>query len=173
MIEREERVAAVIDAAGGKVIGRVRMQKIFYLLDQLGFDSGFDFEYHHYGPYSRDLDNAIGDAKAFDLIKEETQNRANDGVRYSIFKLSEGFGGKDEVFEKMPRENVQQQLKLFDEVSITVLELAATIRWLVADEAVSDWRAEIVRRKGVKTENGRLEKAISLLKKLDLAPVGA
>jgi uncharacterized protein YwgA len=58
MIEPEDKVAAVVDAAGGTLVSRVRLQKTVYLLDQLGFSSEFEYEYHHYGPYSRDLDNA-------------------------------------------------------------------------------------------------------------------
>jgi hypothetical protein len=41
MTEREDIVSAVIAAAGGELIGRVRLQKTVYLLDRLGLDSGF------------------------------------------------------------------------------------------------------------------------------------
>jgi len=60
-MEREQIVAAVVAAARGPLIGRVRLQKTVYLLDRVGLNSGFDYEYHHYGPYSRDLDNATAD----------------------------------------------------------------------------------------------------------------
>jgi len=70
MIEPEDKVAAVVDAAGGTLVSRVRLQKTVYLLDQLGLGSGFEFEYHHYGPYSRDLDIATGDARALGVVRE-------------------------------------------------------------------------------------------------------
>jgi hypothetical protein len=54
--------------------------------------------------------------------------------------------------------------------SSTVLELAATIHWLVYTEKVSDWETELVRRKGVRTERGRMKEAIELLGKLALSP---
>lgn len=63
--EPEDRVVEIVNAAGGRLVSRVRLQKIAYLLEKLGAESGFRFSYHHYGPYSRDLDNAILDAEAF------------------------------------------------------------------------------------------------------------
>ena len=62
MREREDIVAAIVAAAGGRLTSRVRLQKVVYLLDRLGLHSGFDFDYYNYGPYSRDLDNATVDA---------------------------------------------------------------------------------------------------------------
>ena len=44
MMEREEIVAAVVAAAGGQLIGRVRLQKAVYLLERLGLNSGFEFD---------------------------------------------------------------------------------------------------------------------------------
>ena len=43
MKEREDIVAAVVEAAGGTLIGRVRLQKAVYLLDRLGLESGLSF----------------------------------------------------------------------------------------------------------------------------------
>lgn len=34
-------MSAIVDSAGGKLVSRVRLQKIAYLLDQLGMESGF------------------------------------------------------------------------------------------------------------------------------------
>ena len=88
MMEREEIVVALLKAAGGQLVGRVRLQKVVYLLDQLGLESGFRYDYHHYGPFSRDLDNAVADAEAFGLVDEKFGRRQVDGARYSIFKLT-------------------------------------------------------------------------------------
>jgi hypothetical protein len=49
-----------------------------------------------------------------------------------------------------------------------VLELAATIDWLASQEQVSDWRSELVRRKGVKAERSRVERAERLLHDLNM-----
>ena len=50
MQEREKAVADIVAATGGRLVSRVRLQKLAYLLDQLGARSGFNYIYHHYGP---------------------------------------------------------------------------------------------------------------------------
>jgi hypothetical protein len=79
-------VAEVVRAAGGSVYGRVRLQKMFYLIDRIGLGSGLDYEYHHYGPYSAELTEEIKDAVAFGFIHETPARRVSDGVPYSIFE---------------------------------------------------------------------------------------
>ena len=168
MLDREEVVAAVIAAAGGQLIGRVRLQKTVYLLDRLGLNSGFDYDYHHYGPYSRDVDNATVDAKAFNLIDEEFEHRRSDGAMYSIFKLKAG--AKAEAFGQLGPDRAAELVKLLANTNVTVLELAATIDWLCHREVEADWRREIKKRKGLKVQGGRLDKAIQLLHELGLSP---
>lgn len=172
-IDREKVPVAVITAANDeKLVSRIRFQKTVYLLEQLGLGSGFGYAYHHYGPYSRDLDNAMEDAKAFDLIGEEYGRRASDGAPFSIFRPTEN--GKAAVDEKaygsLGRERVKGLVDRFAKTNLTVLELAATAHWLYYTEGRADWKDEIKKRKGVKTEGGRLEKAIMLLEDLGLAP---
>jgi uncharacterized protein YwgA len=175
MIEREDIVAAVIDAGGGQLIGRVRLQKALYLLEQLGLGSGMPFEYHHYGPYSRELDNAMADAKTLGLINEQFEHRQSDGAMYSIFKLCQGTAIHDEVFARLGKEKVSALVHRFSKTNVTVLELAATIDWLWRSEHIPDWRSEVKKRKGKKVQGGHLEKAVELLKELALSPpaVGA
>ena len=168
MPDREHVVAAVIDAAGGQLIGRVRLQKTVYLLDRLGLNSGFDYDYHHYGPYSRDLENATVDAKAFDLIDEDLQRRASDGAMYSIFRLKGAVS--PEVFGNLEPDRSAQLVKQLAKTNVTVLELAATIDWLCHREGEADWRREIKKRKGLKVQGGRLDKAVQLLNDLGLPP---
>jgi len=166
MIEREHVVAAVIAAAGGELIGRVRLQKAVYLMDRLGLDSGFSFDYHHYGPFSRDLDNATVDATAFDLVEEKIERRQSDGAAYSVFKLKGH--SKPEAYGKLGKEKAAELARLFAATNVTVLELAATIDWLWRSEKFNDWRSEITNRKGIKVQGGRLEQAIALLAKVGL-----
>jgi uncharacterized protein YwgA len=170
MIDREDIVAAVIDAAGGELTGRVRLQKVVYLLDQLGLGSGFEYDYHHYGPYSRDLDNATADAQAFDLIDETFRHRGSDGARYSVFKLKADQGAKPEAFGRLGRDRAEPLLRKFSTTNVTVLELAATIVWLCREEKIANWRDELIKRKSVKVQNGRLDRAVDLLRELGLSP---
>lgn len=167
-MEREHIVAAILSAAGGEMVGRVRLQKSAYLLEQLGLRSGFSFDYHHYGPFSRDLDNAVADAKAFGLVGERFEHRQSDGATYSVFTLK----GPPESprFGKLTAERAQDLVRRFVQTNVTVLELAATIDWLWRVEHYADWHSELTKRKGAKVRNGRLEKAVQLLQELDLGP---
>lgn len=139
IIEREDIVAALVAAAPGqKLISRVRLQKTAYLLEQLGLGRGLSFEYYHYGPYSRDLDNAIGDAEAFDLVREDFDHRKSDGAMYSIFSLKEGMSAKDEAYGKLGRHKASELIGRFANTNVTVLELAATVDWLWRYEKFAD-----------------------------------
>jgi uncharacterized protein YwgA len=172
-MEREDIVAAIVSAAGGRLVSRVRLQKTAYLLDQLGLNSGFDYEYHHYGPYSRDLDNAVLDAWAFDLVDESFGRRESDGARYSIFSLKPDANVKDEALGELGRDRAAALIQKFANTNVTVLELAATIDWLWRQEKCRDWRAEVTKRKGAKVQGGRLERAVELLKEIGLPPPAA
>jgi uncharacterized protein len=169
MTEREDIVAAIIAAAGGRLTSRVRLQKIVYLLDQLGLRSGFEFEYYNYGPYSRELDNATADAQAFELIEERFEHRHSDGARYSVFDLKKNAVSLD-AFGDLGQVRASQLVGSFAGMNITVLELAATVHWLWRVEHIRDWRREIERRKSSKVGGGRLERAVELLRSLSLAP---
>lgn len=166
--EPEQFIADIVSAAGGRLVSRIRMQKIAYLLDQLGAGSGFSYSYHHYGPFSREVDSAVLDAEAFNLITERIARRLSDGAPYSIFETDKVSGNEKScvLFNDLLCESVKEWSK----VPATVLELAATAHWLSEYEKVDSWRDEIVRRKGSKTNDGRLEKAIDLLREAKLPP---
>jgi hypothetical protein len=157
-----------VAAAGGRLVSRIRLQKLAYLLDQLGARSGFRYVYRHHGPYSRDLDVAIFDAEAFGLMKERHAHRELDGARYSIFELTGDAACHGFSYLKEPR--LRAMVPRLAPVGVMILELAATAHWLVASEQVEDWRTEIIRRKGTKTSEGRLEEAMRLLAGIGLAP---
>lgn len=166
-IEPEDHVVEIVAAAGGKLVSRIRLQKIAYLLDQIGNESDFDYVYYHYGPFSRDLENAVLDAEAFGLLKEEEGRRATDGARYSIFTL----GKNVEEFKVLKDTRLRDFARQLANENVTVLELAATAHWLVTYEHINDWETEIRRRKGTKNDSGRLEKAKDLLRQLRLKPI--
>ena len=173
MMKREDMVAVLLKASGGQLVGRVRLQKTAYLLDRLGLESGFHYEYHHYGPFSRDLDNAVADAEAFELLVETFGRRQVDGARYSIFKLTADHLELPPKIGKLSKAMLRRYLQTFTEANITVLELAATANWLAEEEDRNDWQEALRRRKGPKVEDGRLDRALDLLHKVGLRPTMA
>ena len=170
MMEREEIVVALLKAAGGQLVGRVRLQKVVYLLDQLGLESGFRYDYHHYGPFSRDLDNAVADAEAFGLVDEKFGRRQVDGARYSIFKLTAAGFESPATIDRLNEAALGRCLQTFAGATVTVLELAATANWLAEEEDREEWQEALRRRKGPKVGGGRLDRALDLLRDVGLPP---
>ena len=160
-----ETVEVVVAAAGGELTGRTRLQKSVYLLNLLGLDSEFSFEYHYYGPYSAELAQSATDACLLSGLEEELCYRS-DGVSFSVYRSTHQL--PDRVGELRSDELLELSDKL-QSVSATVLELAATAHWLSEVERVDDWRAEIRVRKGSKNDFSRLEKAEGLLRALGIS----
>lgn len=164
---QESLVQAVVVASGGEVLGRIKFQKLVYLLDKLGLSSGFKFSYHHYGPYSSGLSTATDIAKAFGLIDEDFRQRKSDGARYSVFSKKNSSTLKSKV-DFFSNESIRSAIGLINTTSSTIVELAATAYWLKFEESIEDWSSEIVRRKGTKVDEGRLGRAVRLLEDLKL-----
>jgi uncharacterized protein YwgA len=162
-------VPSLVMAAGGEVVGKIRLQKVIYLLDQMGLNSGFSYEYFHYGPYSEDLAEKVEDDVVFGHLHASQRRRLSDGVPYVAY-FADVAGDGETIETHMPVGRVKAALAEMQRHSATVLELAATIHWLVSMEGFSDWKAELVRRKGVKTNNGRDQRAFDLLRTLGLPP---
>jgi uncharacterized protein len=169
MTNLNDIVVDIVALSGGALTGRIRLQKIAYLLDQLGMDSGAEFGYHHYGPYSEPVTDAIADAKFFGNLREKIEFRQSDGGPYSIFKADKPAAEVVKLGE-LSSADAERYLQILGPANSTVLELAATVHWLTVVEKIADWRHEIEVRKPGKTKSGRLEKAVELLGKLDLAP---
>jgi uncharacterized protein YwgA len=169
MRKLHEMVANLVELAGGELVGRIRFQKIVYLLDSLGLGSGATYTYYHYGPYSEELWDAVSDAKFFDGLREETAPLDGGVALYSVFKLDQR-RPVPEMIGGLPKNRAREILTKLKDVNSTVLELASTIHWLAFVERVPDWRSEIELRKAGKTGQGRLERAVRVLKELDLSP---
>ncbi|MCP8938526.1 hypothetical protein NK718_08365 [Alsobacter sp. SYSU M60028] len=169
MPELDHLVVGTVALAGGELVGRIRLQKVVYLLDQLGMKSGAPFEYHHYGPYSEAISDAVTDAKFWGNISEVVSFRIADGAPYSSFRTQPKTPEPLQLGD-LSAEDAKKYLAKFAGCTSTVLELAATVHWLAFVEKVPDWRTEIEVRKAGKTGNGRLEKALALLSDLRLAP---
>jgi uncharacterized protein len=170
MTDREKLIADVIAAADGEIVGRIRLQKILYLLEQHGLNADASFHYYHYGPYSRVLDDALDRAKALHGIKEMSRAR-RDGALYSVFQSNRPGYDLPEKIGDLKSSDAQKLIGIMKPRTATVLELAATIHWLFFVEKIVNWRDELVRRKGVKTEGDRTEQALELLSELELSPV--
>lgn len=151
------RAARVVRDAGGRVVGRTRLQKIAYLLELAGVGEGFPFQYRHYGPYSEALTQAVKLADLFGAVSEE-ERRASWGGTYSVFQ----FIGQDSSIANELRRGLAELAVGSDPIE---LELAATAAFLSAEGEEEPW-AETARRKPDKAAQGRMDKAKQLYSRL-------
>jgi uncharacterized protein YwgA len=151
-----QKMRNLVRDAGGRIVGRTRLQKTAYILELAGLGEGFAFEYRHYGPFSADLATATRKARILGLVIEVEQRAAWGGV-YSIFSTNSA-ARKGVAAARV------QLAKAAVEADPVELELAATAAFL-AFEADDPWE-ETADRKPQKAAAGRLENARSLYRKL-------
>jgi uncharacterized protein len=152
------RAAAIIQDAGGELIGRTRLQKVTYLAQLVGFSDDFSFEYKHYGPYSEELAEAMEIATGLSLV-EEDERRADWGGRYSIYSSHGG-----QVVGYVDDAHRRAFVRAAANIGAIELELAATAAFLYSSEGFGqngkgDPWVETARRKPEKASEGRLERA--------------
>jgi len=152
--DRLTPVVQIIRDAGGKIVGRTKLQKTVYLLTLAGFEKRFRFGYRHYGPFSEELAEAAELAAAFGHILER-QEPASWGGTYSVYIASDG---EISVQAQGGRVRLTREAAHSDAV---LLELAATAAYLAQESKPQPW-AEAARRKPDKAGNGRLEEAKGL-----------
>ena len=152
-----EKVADLVRDAGGRIVGRTRLQKLAYLLELSGQGAGFPFEYRHYGPYSEELSIAIRNAALLGLLKEE-EHATTWGGFYSIYTTP--------TTSDLPSSSSRYQLAHHAVSADPIqLELAATAAFLATEGIADPW--EVTEKlKPEKSERGNLQKAKLLYRQL-------
>jgi hypothetical protein len=157
-MKEAEQAARIVGDAGGKIVGKTRLQKTAYLLEVCGVGEGFNFNYRHFGPYSEELAAASNIAVVFGMMDED-ERQANWGGAYSIYSASVGRGSHDAVREKIAGECAK--------VDAVELELAATALFLSKEGVERPWD-ETAARKPEKAA-GRLEQSKAFYRQLRAA----
>lgn len=156
MTETPESVAKIVGLNGGKLVGKTRLQKSSYFLEELGVGFGFPFEYYFYGPYSEELSEFLDYASALNLI-DVKWDRTSAGDKYAIFETKSKF--EDEDIDDF-RKSILSVLAGYDSV---VLELAATADFLEKNGYGTEAWKETCSRKAEKASQNRIVKAKDLL----------
>ena len=167
-MDTREILTGVLALADGEVVGRVRLQKMFYLLDELGLSSGLSYTYHHFGPYSDELSDELMYAMFNDDVEELTRTRFSDGARYSVFSLSAEVAPPTDKVGSLAVDVAGPLVQKLKKENATVLELASTIHWLKHHEGYAEWEDELRARKGNKVTADRKERACRLLEEIGL-----
>ena len=165
MAVREDLVKEVLKAADGRIFGRIRLQKIFYLLEQFGLGSGFRFSYYHYGPYSEELSGSVMRAEYLDKFINEKEELTSYGAPYSVYTLLIDEPPPEKV-GRLPFGKARNLVATMKSETSVVLELAATIHWLKEKERVPDWKTELKTRKPAKATPELTNRAEQLLARL-------
>ncbi|MGO9768819.1 MAG: hypothetical protein ACLPSW_04545 [Roseiarcus sp.] len=145
--------ADIVRDAGGRIIGRTRLQKSVFLLSLAGFEKRFQFGYKHYGPFSESLAEAVDLAVAFDLISER-RGESSWGGTYSDYSVKDSTDVDADARVRLLREAAKSDPIL--------LELAATAGYLFQEEGSNEPWAKTARLKPDKSADGRLERAKNL-----------
>lgn len=161
-------IETVVHAADNEIVGKIRTQKIFYLLERIGIGTDFSFSYHHYGPYSHDLANLIDATVMFGENLKEKQGKNSFGNTYSIFSLHNVTDQPEEKIGDLDFSLVREIVEKMKSVPSVVIELAATIYWLNQEEKVTDWNSELKSRKPQKATDVRIDAALKLLEDINL-----
>lgn len=150
------KVAAIIADAGGRVVGRTRLQKIAYLLTVTGLESELSFTYKHYGPFSEELASSARLGALLGFF-DEVEQPTSWGGSYSTY------------ISKAPTAPANQARLALARAAASAdaveLELAATAVFLFREGYVNAWD-ETARRKPEKSVDGRIDRAKTLLRTL-------
>ena len=91
-----EGVVRIVSAAGGKFVGRTRLQKTAYLLELTGLGIGYPFRNEFDSPFSDELDWAMSNAPLMYDVKEEIRDVDRGDGTYSIFSSDTPYEGNDD-----------------------------------------------------------------------------
>jgi len=167
----ELKLARVVDACGG-IDGRVKMQKIVYLLKAMGYDLPYDdFTIRQQGPFSRAVACDADTLRGTEILIEETDELGHTQEGEPVLQYS--YRVRDEVatfirdrFDVAVPENgpsLEEVCRELKEKDRAVLEVAATRLFLEREAGLQDdaLDTELERLKG--HLSGRFKEADALL----------
>jgi len=108
-----------------KIEGRKKLQKIIYILKEMGYPFYEEFDFHFYGPYSEQLTLEIEALKDLEIIKEEREDDSG-WVKY-IYRITENGKEWAKFCEDERLNNEYKIIKILNDKSARELELIATI----------------------------------------------
>lgn len=137
-------VLAVLIRQLGKVQGRIRLQKLVYLLQAMGVGElgRVRYRYHHYGPYSDDVSEALGQAVLGRVIRENAESFDDQWQRYS-YEAGANLDDAAALLSPDAARRVVDTAEKTKSLHWRVLELAATIDFLKRVDRLSSQNAEI------------------------------
>lgn len=160
----DDLVVGVVALNGGNFVGRTRLQKTALLLDHCGVNSGVEFEYLHYGPYSSDLAEGWDQARLANRLQMEARTGRYE-MPYTVFRTQQPAPERIGSLSAQTVKNLLSQISAYSDV---VVELAATLLFLHENGYGDGAEKELKTRKPLKSTEQRLRLAKKLLHELGL-----
>ena len=131
-------VLAEVTSQHGTLEGRVRIQKIMYLLRRSAPQvlDGVNFFYYHYGPFSSTIVDSINGALSWRVLEQRVQTFKDDKQRYE-YVLGTGAAESAEPLDGPAKAAVTRVVNMVKDEHWRTLELAATIDFLQQSENIS------------------------------------
>jgi uncharacterized protein YwgA len=162
MMPANDVAVGIVALNGGELFGRTRLQKTAFLLECCGMESGLEFEYRHYGPFSVELARGWDDAE-FDGRLQMIERSGFREMPYTVFMTNEP---APERLGNLSASKVRDLLAAMRRPSDIVLELAATIVYL--RDRGADPVSEVKILKPHKATDQRIHQAQELIRQLGL-----
>lgn len=144
-VPQELSVAKLIRACGG-IDGRVKLQKIVYLLEAMGYGFPYrDFRIQHYGPFSPKLAAAMDFLVNAGVVGEEKVNVGGESPRYDyvVDPRWDDFIDSGVSVANPPKDaDLSAVGKTLREADRSILEIAATMCFLTREEGLSGKKLE-------------------------------
>lgn len=133
--DQQIRAVAVITnilKKSGTIFGRIRLQKLVYLLQQEGVAgaSEFTFFYHHYGPYSEDLADFLKRAVWADAVRESKESFDDEWQRYEYTLGPSGDKYAQLLHGEEDEKKIEAAVERTKDKHWRALELAATALYI-------------------------------------------
>lgn len=109
-----------------KIQGRKKLQKMVHLIGMTGYNLPFKYHYHHYGPYSAQLQDEISFMVQQGFLKEYKENEA---YVYEITQRGREF--REKLEENNNFEIDKDLLSLLNSESSQFLEMVSTYAFLL------------------------------------------
>lgn len=137
-------VLQMVQATGGRIDSRVRLQKIAYFMKHLGVPGMADveYEYHYFGPYSRELSDSVRTAVSAGLLNENVEQLDAEIYRYSYELTANGEKAtRKERTDTHWKDLIGQLMKATGKRNIKAFELASTAQYLIDEYGVDASKA--------------------------------
>ncbi len=159
-------VLALLVTETGGLEGRLRVQKLMYLLQRKGVRAlePLFFQYHHYGPFSTDVVDMLNEGVRSRIV-EEHRERDGEWEKYT-YRPEENASRYAQKADLATRAIVAEVLQACRGAHWRTLELAATTDFLRRSEGL-DWdtalRGALERKPACKPYEGAARKVIEAL----------